>query len=186
MRGTFCLEILWITYFSVSINFQNESSRYRRRLHRSSWRCGCWRNRVLHQSTCLHASWKDHLFANHVIISITDIAVVDVDVWSPDGNTIRIMRSFAFSYFWGRLTDYYYRLESALFLFLPGNGTILPFTGAILCHYQAKNDTSGERFLQDYPSDSLYGFLLHMESFACRNPTLGFTLHSSPFCLKPR
>ena len=39
------------------------------------------------------------IVANHVIISITDIAVVDVDVWSPDGNTIRIMRSFAFSYF---------------------------------------------------------------------------------------
>lgn len=39
------------------------------------------------------------IVANHVIISITDIAVVDVDVWSPDGNTIRIMRSFSFSYF---------------------------------------------------------------------------------------
>ena len=25
--------------------------------------------------------------------------------------------------------------------FLPGNGTILPFTGAILCHYQAKRET---------------------------------------------
>lgn len=41
------------------------------------------------------------------------------------------------------------RLKVALFLLLPGYGKILPFARATLCHCQARNDTSGERFPQD-------------------------------------
>jgi len=40
----------------------------------------------------------------------------------------------------------YLNAKEGLFHFLPGNGTKLPLTGAILCHCQAKNNASGDKF----------------------------------------
>ena len=41
----------------------------------------------------------------------------------------------------------------ASFQLLPGYGTILPSTGAILRHCRAENNTSGGKFRQDYHRD---------------------------------
>ena len=75
-------------------------------------------------------------------------------------------------------------LQVAFFCLLPGYGKILPSTRAILCHFQAQNNTSGGKFGQDYHLDLGYG--CSQSRFARKNPTLDFTLHSSPNRLKPR
>ena len=50
-------------------------------------------------------------------------------------------------------------LQVAFFCLLPGYGKILPSTRAILCHFQAQNNTSGGKFGQDYHLDLEYGLL---------------------------
>ena len=42
------------------------------------------------------------------------------------------------------------RLKVCFWNLLPGYGKILPLARATLCHCQARNDTSGDRFPQDY------------------------------------
>ena len=76
------------------------------------------------------------------------------------------------------------KVKVAFFCLLPGYGKILPSTRAILCHFQAQNNTSGGKFGQDYHLDLGYG--CSQSRFARKNPTLDFTLHSSPNRLKPR
>ena len=39
------------------------------------------------------------IVANYIIVTIADITVVDVDVWTPDRDTIRVMRCLALSCF---------------------------------------------------------------------------------------
>ena len=71
-------------------------------------------------------------------------------------------------------------LKRASFHFLPNYGTILPSTGAILCHCRAQNDASGEKFREVYHRHSEYAFRLQ-EAWFCSWKTLlsilPFTLH---------
>lgn len=46
------------------------------------------------------------------------------------------------------------RWKVGFYHLLPGYGKILPLARATLCHCQARNDTSGERILQDCHFDS--------------------------------
>ena len=52
----------------------------------------------------------------------------------------------------------YLNAKEGLFHFLPGNGTKLPLTGAILCHSQTKNNTSWYKFQEDCYYDSADAF----------------------------
>ena len=55
--------------------------------------------------------------------------------------------SFTLSVKYGASTNEpYLNAKEGLFHFLPGYGTKLPLTGAILCHCQAKNNASGDKF----------------------------------------
>jgi len=47
--------------------------------------------------------------------------------------------------------DFFEKVAS--FQLLPGYGTILPSTGAILRHCRAENNTSGGKFRKDYHRD---------------------------------
>ena len=74
----------------------------------------------------------------------------------------------------------YLNAKEGLFHFLPGYGTKLPLTGAILCHCQAKNNASGDKFQEDCNYDSAEAFWLQVESVCVRKTLLSislFTLH---------
>ena len=67
---------------------------------------------------------------------------------------------------------------------MPGNGTKLPLTGAILCHCQAKNNASWYKFQEDCYYDSAEAFWLQVESVCVRKTLLSislFTLHRFPW-----
>ena len=78
----------------------------------------------------------------------------------------------------------YLNAKEGLFHFLPGYGTKLPLTGAILCHSQAKNNASWYKFQGDCYYDSAEAFWLQVESVCVRKTLLSislFTLHRFPW-----
>ena len=77
----------------------------------------------------------------------------------------------------------YLNAKEGLFHFLPGYGTKLPLTGAILCHSQAKNNAPWYKFQEDCNYDSADAFWV---VFAWEKTYSWFYLHPSPFRLKPR
>ena len=93
--------------------------------------------------------------------------------------------SFTLSVKYGASTNEpYLNSKEGLFHFLPGYGTKLPLTGAILCHCQAKSNASWYKFQEDCYYDSAEAFWLQVESVCVRKTLLSislFTLHRFPW-----